>query len=126
MPFAAASTVRRSIKESLSDDRLSEADAEIIANSCSDNALRRRAVGFGEKCHKSRCFNRDLFCSLIAVVENFLDIATDLQAFHGFHEGKLIRWCDPRLAVELAPDGAGMPAEHAGKLGLSARAALQR
>jgi len=51
LAFAEASTVRRSIKESLSDDRLSEADAEIIANSCSDNALRRKAVGFGEKCH---------------------------------------------------------------------------
>ena len=43
---------RWSIKESLSDDRLSEADAAIIANSCSDNALRRKAVGFGEKCPK--------------------------------------------------------------------------
>ena len=50
MPFAEASTVRRSIRKSLSDNRLSEADAEIIANSCSDNALRRKAVGFGEKC----------------------------------------------------------------------------
>ena len=50
MPFAEASIIRRSIRESLSDDRLSEADAEIIANSCSDIALRRKAVGFGEKC----------------------------------------------------------------------------
>ena len=52
MPFAEASIVRRSIRESLSDERLSEADAEIIANSCSDNALRGKAVGFGEKCRK--------------------------------------------------------------------------
>ena len=27
--------------------------AGVIANSCSDNALRRKSVGFGEKCHKS-------------------------------------------------------------------------
>ena len=54
MPLAEASTVRRSIRGSLSDDRLSEADAEIVVNSCSDNALRRKAVGFGEKCKQIR------------------------------------------------------------------------
>ena len=38
------------MRESLSDDRLSEADAEIIANNCFDNTLCRKAVGFGEQC----------------------------------------------------------------------------